>query len=95
MVSSGGGSMKFTKAGVTAVLKQTAARAEHMVGKETARELAEAGDEALIRLGHDAERRQHRRAARRSLKRVAKTALVLGASAAAVLAARNATRGHR
>jgi hypothetical protein len=87
--------MKPTREGLTAVVRRTAARAERMVGKQTARELAEAGDEALIRLGHDAERRQRRRAVRRSLKQVAKTAVMVGASAAVVLAARNATRGRR
>lgn len=86
--------MRLTNGDVKAVAKKAATRAEKVLGKETTRELVEMAEQALIELGHQAERRRHRRAVRRSLKTIAKATAVVGAGAAAVLATRQAIK-HR
>ena len=84
--------MKVSKEILAAVADQAAARVAKVLGKKANRELAEVADATLVKLGHDAERRQRRRAVKRSLKTAATAAAVVGAGAAAVVVARRAVR---
>ena len=84
--------MKGTKAEMAAAARKVVKRAERILGGRTARQLAEAADEALVQVGHAAEDRQRRRATKRALVKAAKVTAVVGAGAAAVLMAGKALR---
>lgn len=86
--------MRVPKEILAAAADRAVARVDRVLGKKASGELAEVADAVLVKLGHDAERRQRRRAVKRSLKKAAKAAAVVGAGAAAVVAVRRAVRGR-
>ena len=82
--------MKVTRKKVEAGIRMATA-AVAVAGKKTARKLALAGDESLVKLGQAARRRQRARTAKAVLKGVGKAALVTGV----VVAGRAALKGRK
>lgn len=86
--------MKTTKLALKAGAAVAAAKARKAAARGMKR-LAVVVDEALVKAGHAAEKRQSKRAHKATLKTVGKVALVAGGAAATIAAARVIARRGR
>jgi hypothetical protein len=86
--------MTITKKDIKAAAKRVAEQAR-IAGKKAAKRMVAAGDAALVKAGHAAERRQRARAVKAGLTTAAKAAVVAGAAAVGVVAVQAAIRKVR